>query len=341
MRLNSYQKFLLICVVAFLAIRAPAGTSAVDTNPSSSLSTNDAITSSLLQIQEQLHTTQLAIEQNQQAAIDTAKMNSANSELLSAQLQALEQTVTTQHNSDVDASHKTVQGIILSTGIFGLLCLGIMSWMVYLQSRAFTQLTRISSQQQAVIAGTGAVQQFAAPGRAIVENSSAQLLDAVGQLKERINELEKGGRQLPNGSNGAKGVHLSNGSNGSNGANGSSRNSVAIESNEANAVATVDSLAEGQKYLDENAPQKALELFDRFLVGHPDHAEALLKKADALQKIGRNDEALAHYNRVIEKDGTLAVAHLQKGGLLNRLRRYDEALNCYEQALQAQEKRRR
>jgi tetratricopeptide (TPR) repeat protein len=338
MRVNFYQKFLLVCVVSFLAIRAPARMPAVDANSSPTLSTNDAITSSLLQIQEQLHTTQLAIEQNQQAAIDTAKMNSANSELLSAQLQALEQTVTTQHNSDVDASHKTVQWIILLTGIFGLLCLGIMSWMVYLQSRAFTQLTRISSQQQAVIAGTGAVQQFAAPGRAIVENSSVQLLDAVGQLKERINELEKGGRQLPNGSNGANGVHLSNGSNG---ANGSSRTSVAIESNEANGLATVDSLAEGQKYLDENAPQKALELFDRFLVMHPDHAEALLKKADALQKIGRNDEALAHYNRVIEKDGTLAVAHLQKGGLLNRLRRYDEALNCYEQALQAQEKRRR
>ena len=338
MRVNFYQKFLLVCVVSFLAIRVPARMPAVDANSSPTLSTNDAITSSLLQIQEQLHTTQLAIEQNQQAAIDTAKMNSANSELLSAQLQALEQTVTTQHNSDVDASHKTVQWIILLTGIFGLLCLGIMSWMVYLQSRAFTQLTRISSQQQAVIAGTGAVQQFAAPGRAIVENSSVQLLDAVGQLKERINELEKGGRQLPNGSNGANGVHLSNGSNG---ANGSSRTSVAIESNEANGLATVDSLAEGQKYLDQNAPQKALELFDRFLVGHPDHAEALLKKADALQKIGRNDEALAHYNRVIEKDGTLAVAHLQKGGLLNRLRRYDEALNCYEQALQAQEKRRR
>ena len=338
MRLNFYQKFLLVCVVAFLAIRAPARMPAVDTDSSSNLSTNDAITSSLLQIQEQLHTTQLAIEQNQQAAIDTAKMNSANSELLSAQLQALEQTVTTQHNSEVDASHKTVQWIILLTGIFGLLCLGIMSWMVYLQSRAFTQLTRISSQQQAVIAGTSAVQQFAGPGRAIVENSSAQLLDAVGQLKERINELEKGGRQLPKGSNGANGVHLSNGANG---ANGSSRTSEAIESSEANGVAAVDSLAEGQKYLDENAPQKALELFDRFLVGHPDHAEALLKKADALQKIGRNDEALAHYNRVIEKDGTLAVAHLQKGGLLNRLRRYDEALNCYEQALQAQEKRRR
>jgi len=44
---------------------------------------------------------------------------------------------------------------------------------------------------------------------------------------------------------------------------------------------------------------------------------------------------------VIAADSTLAVAHLQKGGLLNRLRRYDEALNCYEQALQAQEKKRR
>ena len=57
-----------------------------------------------------------------------------------------------------------------------------------------------------------------------------------------------------------------------------------------------------------------------------------------MEKLGREDEALASYNRAIAKDTTLVIAHLQKGGLLNRLRRYDEALESYERALQAQEK---
>jgi len=58
-----------------------------------------------------------------------------------------------------------------------------------------------------------------------------------------------------------------------------------------------------------------------------------------LEKLGRNDEALAMCDRAIAADGALAIAHLHKGGLLNRLRRYDEALDCYERALVAQEKK--
>ncbi len=329
MRLNFHQKFWVFCAIVFLTIRV----SAADTNASASL-TNDQAAASLLQIQEELHTTQLAIQQNQLAASDAAKVNA---ELLAAQMQALAQAVTAQRDSDVQSTHKTLETTLLVIGIFGLLCLGVMLVMVYLQSRAFTQLAQISSQQQLALSGAGAVHQFAAPGRAAVENSNARLLDAVGQLKERINKLENGTElgleqsfknNLPNGAE-SNGHLLPNGANGTNGANG------------ANGKAKSDLLAEGQKYLDENTPQKALELFDRFLAGQPDHAEGLLKKADALQKIGRNDEALAYYNRVIAKDSTLAVAHLQKGGLLNRLRRYDEALNCYEQALQAQERKRR
>ena len=73
--------------------------------------------------------------------------------------------------------------------------------------------------------------------------------------------------------------------------------------------------------------------------GAPGHAEALVKKAVALEKLGRNDEALASCDRAIAADGALAIAHLHKGGLLNRLRRYDEALDCYERALVAQEKK--
>jgi tetratricopeptide (TPR) repeat protein len=69
----------------------------------------------------------------------------------------------------------------------------------------------------------------------------------------------------------------------------------------------------------------------------PEHAEALVKKGGALEKLGRTDEAIACYDRAIAADETLTIAHLHKGGLFNRLARYDEALECYEQALRTQE----
>ena len=73
--------------------------------------------------------------------------------------------------------------------------------------------------------------------------------------------------------------------------------------------------------------------------GATPNADATVKRAEALEKLGRDEEALAGYNRAIALDNTLVIAHLHKGGLLNRLRRYDEALNCYEQALLGQGKK--
>ncbi len=312
MSLHFNQKLITICAIVWLAI----GVFAEEATNQSAAPTNDAATASFLQLQEQLHAAQLAIQQNQQAATEAAKNNV---EMLAARLQSLEQTVATQHNSEVDATHKTLQLTLILAGVFGVVCLGIMLLMVYLQSRAFTQLTQISSQQHAVLTTASAVHQLAAPGRATVETSNTRLLDAVDQLNERISEMENNQPLLP---------HLPNG-------NGNGNGNVRPKA----ADLTPNPLAEGQKCLDENAPQKALEFFDKYLATHPENAEALLRKADALEKLGRADEALTHYNRAIAADSTLAVAHLHKGGLLNRMRRYDEALNCYEQALQAQEKK--
>jgi len=309
-----YRTLVLAIAVSFLAIRLPA----MDTNASPDQTNelrNDALTASLLQIQEQLHNTQLALQENQQMAAALAR---SNSDMLTAHLQSLEQTLITQRAEEAEEAHKTAEWTLLLTGVIGLAGLGILLWMVYLQTRVFTKLTEISIQQNAVMANASAVHQLAAPARAVVENSNAKLLEVVGQLKDRITELELGTPSLPIG---AKTNGITNGM--------------------GNGRPKAEALAEGQKHLDQNEPQQALEIIDRYLAGHPDDPEALLKKADALQKIGRNDEALAHYNRVIAADGSMAVAHLQKGGLLNRLRRYDEALNCYEQALQAQEKKRR
>jgi tetratricopeptide (TPR) repeat protein len=146
---------------------------------------------------------------------------------------------------------------------------------------------------------------LAAPGRATVESANAQLLNVVSRLEQRINELESGPKLLPKIAD----------------------------------TQPPDWLSEGRQHLDANAPQQALECFDKFLSAVPEHAEALVQRAEALEKLGRDDEALADYNRAIAADEKLVIAHLHKGGLLNRLKRYDEALKSYEQALQAQDKK--
>jgi tetratricopeptide (TPR) repeat protein len=319
---------MLASAIVFLAIRAPAVDSISGNDATNGLQT-DIVASSLLQLQAQLHDTVLALQENQQSA---AALEKNNSDLLAAHIQELEQTLASQRASEADNAHKTLEWTLMLIGVIGLAALGILSWMVYLQSRAFAKLTEISVQQNAVFSSAGAVHQFSSPARAVVENSNARLLEAVGQLKDRVSELEHG---LPSLANGTKTNGVSHGEGTANGV------AITNGNGNGNGRAKEEMLAEGQKFLDENAPRQALEIFDGYLAAHPDDPETLLKKADALQKIGRNDEALTYYNQVIAADNTLAVAHLQKGGLLNRLRRYDEALNCYEQALQAQEKKRR
>ena len=91
--------------------------------------------------------------------------------------------------------------------------------------------------------------------------------------------------------------------------------------------------------LDAGQPHKALEFFDRLLAAHPDHAETLVRKSAALEKLGRLPAALEACDRAIARDDTFTPAFLQKGGLLNKLNRHDEALNCFEQVLLVQKQK--
>jgi tetratricopeptide (TPR) repeat protein len=325
MKLKFNPKLFLIVAALFLVARifaagtndaavVPDGGGAVTnaSTPAANASpavTRDEMANNYLQIQEQLHATQLAIEQNQEAALETSQSNAL---ALAQRLQSLEQVVAQQRASDADAArnyadsaHKTQQSMLLMAGTLGLIGLGFMLLMVYFQWRAFAQLAQISGQQSALMANGDAIHHLAAPGRAAVDASTAQLLEVVGRLERRINELENGQKLLP----------------------------------EIASAKPVDLLTEGQKYLDANLPLKALECFDQFLAAQPARPDAIVKRAMALEKLGRDDEALAGYNRAIAADNALVIAHLHKGGLLNRLRRYDEALNCYEQALLGQDKK--
>lgn len=296
-----FRHFLVIVLGAFLAANA---VSAAETNTNTTVTvTRDEMAQNYLHLQEQIQSTRLAVKQSQMEMSYAARTN-ANA--LVARMQSLDKSFAAQRATDTATAHKTQQLMIFMAGAFGLAVLGIMLLMIYFQWRAFSQLAQISAHQQAVIADVGGnVRQMAAPGRAQVETSNARLLNVVGQLERRIQELEGGQAFLPG--------------------------SLAPK--------PVDLLTEAQKHLDANQPQLALNFLEKFLTDDPANANALIKKAIALEKLGRLDEALTFCDQAIALDGTLALAHLHKGGVLNRLRRYDEALDCYESALQAQEKR--
>ena len=264
--------------------------------------TNDILANGYLQIQQQLHAARLAIEENRLISAEEARKNA---DVLNTRIASLEKIIADQRNADTESARKSQQLTLLLAGAFGLAGLGLILVMVYFQWRAFTQIAQISTQNHPSLGIGGAVHQLAGPGRTTVELSNARLLDVVGQLEKKIILLE-----------------------------GNGTNSHLPEPNGKAAGANI----EAQKLLDANQPQAALEVLEKFLTLHPDHAEALAKKATALEKLGRDDEALDCYNRALEVDASLVVAHLHKGGLLNRLRRYDEALNCYEAALTAREK---
>lgn len=299
MRLNFSRCLAVLIALFFCSSSQPLF--AAETNTPTSV-TREEIANSYLQIQEQIHAAQLAIQQDQQAALTAAR---AQTETLHTRIQSLEKIIEQQRGAEAESARRTQQTTLFLAGAFGLAGLGIMLLMVYFQWRAFTQLAQISGQQHAALAQASAVHQLAAPGRAAVDASSAQLLDVVGRLEQRLGELESGQKMLP----------------------------------EIVQAKPSDLLSEGQRHLDTGNAAKALECFEKFLTTHPQRAEAMEKKAMALEKLGREEEALAFFDKAIAADGALVIAHLHKGALLNRLRRYDEALNCYEQALLAQEKK--
>jgi tetratricopeptide (TPR) repeat protein len=328
MNILSRLNFMLVCACVFIGAPAFAAETDLVSPPPPADATTQAMANGYLQIQEQLHATQLAIDNSRREAEAEAATNAA---ALTARLQALEQTIANQRASEIEAARKTQQLALFMAGTFGLIGLGIMLLMVYFQWRVFTQLIKISTWQPSGLAlgnhralplveATG---ELAAPARAAVESSNARLLGVVERLEKRILELEQVARAPLPGTGTPPATNE----------NGAPPDADDREECVANLI------TEGQSLLSANEPQKALECFDVALQLEPKHAEALVKKAGALERLGRLDDAIACYDHAIEADGSMTIAYLHKGGLFNRMARYDEALRCYEQALQTQEKK--
>jgi tetratricopeptide (TPR) repeat protein len=91
-------------------------------------------------------------------------------------------------------------------------------------------------------------------------------------------------------------------------------------------------LARGQALLEQRHPADALACFDQAIALDSATANAFIKKAAALERLGQLDEALASYEHALALDASHADAYIGKGNVLNRLERYQEALACFEQA---------
>jgi len=325
---------------------------AADTNSSTASATPDTTNTdtqnALLQIQEQLRAAQLSLADGVH-----------QSQALTARIDALEQSIATQHAADVAMARRSQQWTLTLIAVFGVAGLGILSLMVYFQWKAFLQLAEISARQSTALPPpdarplpvVSAVGQLAEPGRVAVESSNARLLGAVEKLEKRILELEHDlqaplaeknsapatpvpprTESMPAPTPVVPALSAPNGKvNGQ--ANGKSQDTLDREECIANLF------AEGLALMNAGEPEKALECYEVALRLFPKHPEALVKKGAALEKLGRLDDAIVCYDGAIEADNALTVAYLQKGGLFNRLARYDEALVCYERALQTQEKK--
>ncbi|HEY1662915.1 MAG TPA: tetratricopeptide repeat protein [Verrucomicrobiae bacterium] len=344
-----HLQFLVGCICFGLGASGLAQTNAISPPGATNATTQNA----LLQIQDQLHDAQLAIADTRAKDEADAATNTA---ILTARILSLEQAVASQRDSEADAARRTQQMTMILAVAFALIGFGAFLLVFYFQWRAFSQFSEITARQLALQSASpslvGAAGELAAglsgPARATVETSNTRLLTLVERLEKKVVEMEQSARgQLPaaapvaaeqNGRETLEDRPLEleqKTHNGHNGHDGQGIQNGHGEQDEAS-VRVASLLADGQTLLNAEQPENALKLFEEALILDGHNADALIKKAGALERMHRIDEAITCYNRAIELDNTATMAWLQKGGLYNRLARYDEAMQCYEKALQAQ-----
>lgn len=330
------KKFCVLCLLAtlpFSSLRA-ADTNALTLTgapPEENATSNEALRA-FLQVQEQLHATQLAIERNRQEAQAAAAQDAIT---LSNHLQAIEQSLVVQRATDLADAQRTNHLLLLFIGLFAMF--GFIAALVtsYFQWRAVNRLAEISAMLPAlrglpeVSAATAlGMREHQVLGNGSVEQSNSRFLALVGLLEKRIADLEHTTtaplkESLPV-------------------SNGQAQIAVppAVDAKTGNGDGRIASLLEnGQSLLNGERLEEAVACFDEVLALNPNHAEALVKKGSALEKMRQPQEALDCYDRAIHADETMTIAYLHKGGLCNRLERYGEAMECYERALHTQEKK--
>jgi tetratricopeptide (TPR) repeat protein len=282
---------------------------------------------SYLQLQEQLHATQLTIERNRKEADAAA---TENAKALTARLQGIEQALASQRAQELEAMQSSNKAMLIVAGLFAALGFLAMLFMAYFQWRTINRLAEISTALP-LAHGFGSGPPVGALGAGDAhlvtvgppEQSNQRLLGALEQLEKRIHQLEHTAHPLPN----------------EDASPGQDAGTPPSPSNGDEAARITVLLGKGQSLLNLDQADQALACFDQVLALDANHPEALVKKGAALERLRKLDEAIACYDQAIASDNSLTVAYLYKGGLFNRMERFGEALECYEQALRTQENR--
>jgi len=297
----------------------------------------------LLQIEDQLRSQGLAIEQNRNEARVAA---ARNAETLSNGLQTLEvsfsshqQALSAQMGRELDTIQSSNRLSLVLAGLLGamaVLSMLIIAFFQWRMSKTWTEATALLPGSPG--AHPGPAVEFLPVGNAgalpggSAEESTQRLLGAIGQLERRVQDLEQSSssnlKARGEASAGGNGESLNDG----NGEVALARVETGIEAD----PGIVSLMEQGQSLLKRNEWEAALKCFDEVLLLDPNHGQALVKRGTVLERLRRIQEAFECYDRAIAADAELTVAYLHKGGLCSRLERFKEALECYEKALQSQ-----
>ena len=292
-----------------------------------------------LQVQEQLHATQLSVEHSRKEA-DAAAAETARG--FTGRLQAIEQTLAVQRKQELEATQNSNKVMLIIAGFFAVLGFLAMLFMAYFQWRTISRLAKISASLP-VAHALGSPSPLAAVGVrdtpvltvGPAERSSQRLLGALELLEKRIYQLEHTPTPPLHESASPRQAAATPAS-----PNGGPPRTTTLDTTAApEAVRIAMLLGKGQSLLNLEQADEALSCFDQALTLEPNHAEALVKKGAALERLRKPDEAIACYDQAIAADGSMTLAYLYKGGLFNRMERFGEALECYEKALRTQETR--
>jgi len=292
---------------------------------------------SYLQLQEQLHAVQMAVDRNRKEA-DAA--TTENAKALAARLEGIEQALAAQRSQELKAMDRSNQVMLVVAGVFATLGFVAMFFMAYFQWRTISRLAEISAAlpvAHALGAGPSVAALGAGEPHVVTigpsEQSSQRLLGALERLEQRIHELEHTTHPPLH-----EGAAMNPEANGPTPSNGAPTPEDAAAAPDAARITVL--LGKGQSLLNLDKPDEAVACFDQVLALDANHPEALVKKGAALERLRKLDEAIACYDQAIAADSSLTVAYLYKGGLFNRMERFGEALECYEKALRTQETRR-
>jgi len=317
---------------------------------------------SYLQLQEQIHAIQLAVEQAHQ---QTDEVAAQAAKAVGGRLDEIDKALNTQRSRELDvvqssleaqqksleAQQKSNNVMLIVAGSFASVGFAALALMAFFQWRTIQRLGELSAAIPARALNPQPAIAVLGPGEGNLarvepaEQASQRLAGAIDRLEKRIREMEHtaqpplkdappahpeftvtaspaNGKSIPAPANGTPTAAVS-------------AAGTATSSPDDPRVRVL--LGKGESMLNLDNAEGALACFEEALALEAENADALVKKGTAHEKLRQMDEALECYDRAIKADASMTIAYLYKGGLCNRMERFTEALECYEQALRAQE----